>query len=292
MLCGVLLTGYMLWGGADSSTATQASNATVSTQLSGQATTLPTVGQEPTLSTAETTSMATTDTEAQSETSSDVSKLLVFTKTSVYRHASIPAGIAMFKEFASTGEFTVDFSEDSAIFATPEAQSYDAVVFLNTDSVVFATDQEKQDFQAFIRSGKGYIGIHGASATHWRDDKWDWYKQLVGQRFVEHPEPQQATIERTDIAHQSTDHLEQRWTIYDEWYNFDAQPMNVDVILTLDETSYNGGTMGSPHPIAWHHTFEGSRSWYTAVGHEISTYENEAYRKHVLGGVRWVLADT
>lgn len=38
-----------------------------------------------------------------------------------------------------------------------------------------------------IEQDRGFIEIHGAAATHWNVDKWDWYRDLVGQRFVDHP---------------------------------------------------------------------------------------------------------
>lgn len=46
----------------------------------------------------------------------------------------------------------------------------------------------------------------------------------------------------------------------------------VNVLLTIDETSYNGGSMGGDHPLAWYHEFDGGRSWYTAMGHTNASY--------------------
>ena len=51
----------------------------------------------------------------------------------------------------------------------------------------------------------------------------------------------------------------------DEWYNFRQNPRgSVNVLATLDERTYTGGTMAPDHPIVWSHTYEGGRSFYTA----------------------------
>lgn len=220
--------------------------------------------------------------------------LLVMTKASVFSHPSITAGRAMVAELATANDFDVTFTENSAVFQDPATvETFDAVVFLNTDSVVFDTPEEKQAFQDYIDAGRGFVGVHGASATHWRHDPWDWYRDLVGARFVDHPTggPQTATVSVTDSEHESTTHLPSHWSVVDEWYNFDAHPTDVNVLLTVDEETYVGGTMGDAHPIAWNHRFGPADApvWYTNLGHDPSLYQDSLFRDHVLGGIRWVL---
>jgi type 1 glutamine amidotransferase len=65
----------------------------------------------------------------------------------------------------------------------------------------------------------------------------------------------------------------------------------VRVLLTLDESSYEpgDGAMGSDHPIAWCHEYEGGRAFYTALGHTPETYRDALYLGHLSGGVAWAL---
>jgi cytochrome c len=44
---------------------------------------------------------------------------------------------------------------------------------------------------------------------------------------------------------------------------------------------------GGDHPVAWCHEFEGGRSWYTSAGHTKKTYQDDAFMRHVLGGIMW-----
>ena len=77
-----------------------------------------------------------------------------------------------------------------------------------------------------------------------------------------------------------------RWVRTDEWYNFrtDSTP-HVHVLLTVDEATYTGGTMGAGHPIAWCHDFDGGRAWYTAMGHSSSAYSEPMFLSHLLRGI-------
>ncbi len=39
----------------------------------------------------------------------------------------------------------------------------------------------------------------------------------------------------------------------DEWYNYKNLNPDMKILALLDETSYEGGTNGDQHPIAWYH---------------------------------------
>lgn len=221
--------------------------------------------------------------DAKAQTLEDTS-VLVFSKTNGYRHAAIPNGIQMIRELGQTHGFEVMATEDSTVFRPDRLSAFDVVVFLNTSgNIVDPTGQNA--FRDFIRGGGGYVGIHSASAGEY---DWDWYGRLVGAFFDDHPEIQRATVHVERPNHPSTDMLPPEWERRDEWYNFRSNPRDsVQVLLTLDESTYQGGTMGTDHPIAWYHEFNGGRSWYTALGHTKASYDSSLYRQHVLGGLRW-----
>ena len=58
--------------------------------------------------------------------------ILVFSKTAVVRHKSIPAGIAAIKALGRQHNFRVEASEDATIFTDTRLAKYQVVVFLNT----------------------------------------------------------------------------------------------------------------------------------------------------------------
>jgi cytochrome c len=80
------------------------------------------------------------------------------------------------------------------------------------------------------------------------------------------------------------------WVRTDEWYDFRARPTpEVTVLATVDESTYQGARMGSPHPIAWYHRFDGGRAWYTAMGHTVESYSESAFLGHLAGGIVWAV---
>jgi len=84
--------------------------------------------------------------------------------------------------------------------------------------------------------------------------------------------------------------LPARWTRTDEWYNFRSNPRaSVHVLATIDESTYDGGGMGTDHPIAWWHEYDGGRAWYTAGGHTDEAWSEPLFLAHVLTGIEYAL---
>ena len=222
---------------------------------------------------------------AEAESTQPRFAVLVFSKTTGFRHDSIPHGIAAIKTLGADHGFSVDSTEDAARFTDAELARFKVVVFLSTTGDIL-DDGQKAAFERYIRSGGGFAGIHSASDTEYQ---WAWYGRLVGAYFASHPEIQHATVRIEDLGHASTEGLPQIWERTDEWYNFRNNPRGtVHVLATLDEATYSGGKMGADHPIAWCQVIDGGRSWYTAMGHTKESYAEPLYRLHLLGGIESV----
>jgi len=210
--------------------------------------------------------------------------VLVFSRTAGYRHDSIPAGIAAIRGLGLQHRFAVDATEGPEIFSDDALAKYRAIVFLNTTGTILNAEQHAA-FERFIRRGGGFVGIHSASDTEY---KWPWYGKLVGAYFRSHPAIQPAALKVTEPSHPSTTHLPRTWTRTDEWYNFRNPPgAEVTLLVRIDESSYQGGTMGADHPMTWCHSYDGGRAWYTALGHTIESYSDPVFLQHVWGGIAW-----
>jgi type 1 glutamine amidotransferase len=214
-------------------------------------------------------------------------RLLVFSKTAEYRHPSIPAAKEAIRRLAAEHGWTADFTEDASAFTNERLARYDAVIFLLTTGDVLDADQHGA-FERYIRAGGGYVGVHSASDTEY---DWAWYDGLVGahnNRQHKHSSVVRGTIVVTDRTHSSTRMLPERWTRTDEWYNFATNPRpRVHVLMTMDETTYSGGTMGADHPIAWYHAYGDGRAWFTALGHTSESYGEPLFLAHLWGGIAY-----
>lgn len=213
-------------------------------------------------------------------------RVLVFTRTTGYRHGSIPAGVEAVRQIGVQLGFSVDHTEDPGRFAADGLVSYAAVVFLNTTGDVLDAAQQAA-FEAFVASGGGFIGVHSAADTEY---EWPWYGRLAGAWFASHPAIQEGRLDVLDNEHPATRCLPTPWRRVDEWYDFRALPEEgVRVLLTIDESSYRDARMGSPHPMAWTHELLGGRAFYTALGHTDESYQEPAFLDHLAGGILWVL---
>ena len=210
-------------------------------------------------------------------------RVLVFSKTAGFRHDSIPASVVAVRKLGAEHGFTVDATEDGGAFTDADLKPYAAVIFLNTTGDIL-TDPQQAAFERYIKAGGGFVGVHAASDTEYG---WPFYAKLVGAQFDSHPAIQKATLKRETADHPATAGLPETWERTDEWYNFRANPRpDVRVLLSLDESTYQGGKMGD-HPAAWCHEYEGGRAFYTALGHTKESYEEPFFLKHLLGGIEW-----
>ncbi|MFI1222074.1 MULTISPECIES: ThuA domain-containing protein [unclassified Streptomyces] len=211
--------------------------------------------------------------------------VLVYTRTTGYRHDSIPAARAALRELGEDAGFTVETSEDPAVFTDASLAGRGAVVFLSTSGDVL-THEGRAALQRWTTAGGGFLGIHSAACTEYA---WPYYGELLGARFAGHPDVQPGTVLVEDPDHPATRHLPPRWEWTDEWYDFRAAPRRpgVRVLATVDETGYEGGGMGADHPLVWCQESGAGRSFYTALGHAADAYTDPAFRRHLLGGLRW-----
>jgi type 1 glutamine amidotransferase len=210
-------------------------------------------------------------------------RILVFSRTLGYRHASIPTAIRAVEQLGSAHGFAVEATEDPTAFSDSNLARFAAVVFLLTTGDVLDSAQQAA-FERYIRAGHGFVGVHSASDTEYG---WPWYHALLGATFASHPSIQEATVIVVDTSQGSTRTLPRPWVRTDEWYNFAALPVGVSVLTRVDESTYAGGTMGPDHPISWQHTYDGGRAWYTAMGHTTCSYVERAFLDHLLGGIDW-----
>lgn len=212
-------------------------------------------------------------------------KILVFSMTNGFRHASIPQGIAAIQKLGAANGFSVDATEDSTLFTADNLKQYRAVVFLCTTGDIL-NDAQQSAFEKYIQSGGGYVGIHAAADTEY---DWPWYNKLMGAYFESHPNQQKATVKVVNKKHISTRFLPDSWERFDEWYNYKSIQPGLQVLALLDEKSYEGGKNGDNHPIAWYHDFEGGRAFYTGGGHTDESYQEPLFLQHLLGGIQYAM---
>ena len=216
-------------------------------------------------------------------------KVLVFSKTMGYKHASIPKGIAAIQKLGAENGFEVDTTKNAMFFTDENLKKYSCIVFLSTTENVLDHYQEAA-FERYIQSGGGFVGIHAATDTEY---DWGWYSKLVGGQFLSHPAgTPNADFIIKDPSFMATKHFKDTiWNRNDELYNFKKLNNNVKILITVDESTYEGGMNGDFHPMSWYHEYDGGRAFYTAAGHTEESFTEENFVKHILGGIQYAIGE-
>jgi hypothetical protein len=250
-------------------------------------------------------------------------KVLVVTVTKGFRHSSIPTAEKVLAQLAKeSSAFTVDYARvnpddpqfkgangkrdnakvDAAMKAvlaekmSPAAlQQYDAVIFANTTGDLPLLDN--QAFLDWIKSGKGFVGMHSATDTF---PGFPGYTEMIGGHFKTHEEQVKVDVINQDQECPICKHLPANWEVFDEIYQMkDFDRTKVHGLLTLDKHP-NNKTPGD-YPIAWCKEYGKGRVFYTSLGHREDVWDPkwpdrknppevaEAYQKHILGGIKWAL---
>ncbi|MEJ7645969.1 MAG: ThuA domain-containing protein [Chryseolinea sp.] len=220
-------------------------------------------------------------------------KALLFTKTDGFHHESIQEGVTAIRQLASRNNFTVDWQENASVFNDKALDGYKVVIFLNTTGNIL-NDEQQAAFEKFIKAGKGYVGIHSASDTEY---DWPWYTKMVGMMFKIHPQQQTAYLKVEDSNFPGMERFPKKLLWTDEWYEYGERKSNdLKILITVDEKTYapevkwgtnEGKGMGSVHPIAWYHNYDGGRAFYTGMGHIPLTFSDQTFLDHIYGGIYW-----
>jgi type 1 glutamine amidotransferase len=214
-------------------------------------------------------------------------RVLIFSRTTGFRHDSIPNAIATVSALGAANGYVAEATEDPAAFTVTNLARFHVIVFAQTTGDPL-DDAAQTAFEAWLATGGNWVGIHSAADTEYT---WPVYEALLGAYFKSHPAIQQATV-RIEVAnHPATAGLPAAWVRTDEWYDFRTNPRataGMTVLATLDESTYTGGTMGADHPLVWAHTTAGGgRAIYTAMGHTMESYADPLFRQHLAGAIRW-----
>ncbi|MFC3812169.1 ThuA domain-containing protein [Lacihabitans lacunae] len=211
--------------------------------------------------------------------------ILVFSKTEGFRHQSIEAGKPALAKMAKEKGFTVSFTEDAAQFTEANLKKFNAIVFLNTTGDILNNEQQNV-FERYIQAGGGYVGIHAATDTEYQ---WPWYNQLAGAWFLDHPMPNNVQKGRFYVTQKGvfTEGMPESFERTDEFYSYKNISPKINVVLKLDEKSYQGGKNGDNHPISWYHEFNGGRSFYTGMGHTDETFSEPLFLNHLWAGIKY-----
>jgi hypothetical protein len=248
-------------------------------------------------------------------------KVLVFSKTNGFRHASIATGkVALAEMGRKTGAFEAVISDDLGEFEADKLKQYDAVCFLSTTQAVFSPHPNelktmsgedkkaalekdarlKENLMAFVKSGRGFIGIHAATDTCY---EWSEYGRMINGYFDGHPwtadtmvsvkvEPGQEKHPLVAMFEGANQEFKEE--IYQLKDPYDSKAVHMLLRLDTEKTDMTrkgikrtDGDFG----ISWARHWEKGRVFYSSLGHNHDMYWNSKVVRHYLAGIQWAIGD-
>ena len=227
-------------------------------------------------------------------------RVLIFYRTEGYVHASIPFGNEALRRLGEVpGAYSADASEDLEALSPGHLAAYDAVIFNNTTHLSLPPPQ-RFALLAFVRSGKGLVGIHSASDSFYT---WPEGQALLGGTFNSHPWTAEDTVavKLDDPESPLTAAFGRRgFWVKDEIYQI-AGPYSrehVHVLLSLDMSRPENARKpeqlvrdDQDFPVAWVKEEGKGRVFYSSLGHNAEIYRNPELLQHYLDGIQFALGD-
>jgi hypothetical protein len=193
-----------------------------------------------------------------------------------------------FPQMAAQYNFGFDTTSDwrnlNAAFLAP----YQVVVFLDTRP---EDPAQRAAFQAYMEHGGAWMGFHFAGfalTPSAYPANWDWYHNtfLGSGSYVSNTwRPTSAVLRVEDRNHPATHGLPETFkSAPSEWYRWERdlrQNADIDILLSIDSTSFPLGTGPKPHeiwhsgyyPVVW--TNKNYKMIYFNMGHNDIDYEHK-----------------
>ena len=193
-----------------------------------------------------------------------------------------------FADLARARNFDYEATTDWTRLNAESLSRYQVVLFLDTRP---EDPAQREAFRQYMLHGGGWMGFHfaGFALTPSKyPQNWDWYHNEflgAGQYVSNTWRPVSAVLRVEDRGHPATRHLPETFrSSPSEWYRWEKdlrQNPDIDVLLSIDSTSFPLGTGPKPHeiwhsgyyPVVW--TNKKYRMIYFNMGHNDIDYEHK-----------------
>jgi type 1 glutamine amidotransferase len=228
-----------------------------------------------------------------------------------YQHDSVSHALATIERLGyETGAYDTIIRTDSQLITkhpvvgidgkpllySKNLNDFDAIFFFGVREINL-TPEQKADLLSFVHDdGKGFIAAHAGLTAFF---SWPEFGEMIGGRFDEHPWGIiQAPVIVEDPAFPGMSHLPTTFDHTDEYYQIKGFSREKShVILGLDVSHLDMKTPLVHHrdpdfPLAWAKMYGKGRVYYSALGHDPSTWDDRAVQEMYFEAIKWALSLT
>jgi type 1 glutamine amidotransferase len=219
-------------------------------------------------------------------------KVFVIGAVDKYHSPMVNKAEAMVEKICRENQAELHFTRDTSELTLSRLARYDVLVQLQLAPYDMSPSQQYA-VQQFICKGKGWIGIHAAGLTGRQFEKdsslyWKWFEHLMGDVvYSPHPPFQHGVVQVMDTLHPVTRNLPHRFSLGDEWYEYDRVPaMPSDILAAADESTYQPRNPMGYHPVIWTNPLY-NRALFISIGHDTSACNNPAFQLLIKNALNW-----
>ena len=171
-------------------------------------------------------------------------------------------------------EFNLTMTDNLEVLMPSTLDDYDVIV--NYTTFVEPTEKQVGALLDAVEGGKGFVGIHGATATFWNSPD---YLEMIGGKFIAHDVNKEFLVQISDaravVPHPITQGVD-NFTIQDELY-----------IIEGDITRWEILTRAEGHPVIFNKIYGKGRVHNNALGHDALALNHLSFQRLVNNGIAW-----
>jgi type 1 glutamine amidotransferase len=225
-----------------------------------------------------------------------------------YQHDSVSHALATIERLGyETGLYDTVIRTDSQLITkgkvlasdgTPSLYAknlndFDAIFFFGVREIDLNA-QQKADLLSFVHDdGKGFVAAHAGATSFF---SWPEFGAMLGGRFDEHPWGiTQAPVIVEDPNFPGMKELPRTFEHIDEYYQikgFDRANSHVIMRLDVSQLDLSGPLVhhrDQDFPLIWAKNYGKGRVYYSALGHDPSTWDDRVVDQMYLEAIKWAL---
>ena len=222
-------------------------------------------------------------------------KLLIFTLTKGFPHSSIPLAAEAIKFVGeNTKAYESVITADPSYITADKLKEFDAICFDQCTGDPFTDPASKAALLDFVKSGKGYIGVHAATDCFYN---WKEYGEMVGGYFNGHPFRKISVKLDDPKSPINAMFAGQGYEISDEIYTF-RKPYSRDNLHILQSIDWENAAItakgtrdDNDYALSWIREYGQGRVFYCAFGHDDQIWWNPRILAHYLAGIQYAFGD-
>ncbi|MDW3649574.1 MAG: ThuA domain-containing protein [Bacteroidia bacterium] len=219
-------------------------------------------------------------------------RLLLYTETGGYNHGTEAVTKVLLDSLGTAHSFSVDLDNTGDTFTELDSLlNYEIILWANTSGANILDSTQRSHFEKYMAAGGNMMGIHAATDTYRHSSanggwtgQWDYYAETIGASVQTSPN-HTWNLHSNFMDHTSSstanDNLPDPWEHAEEYYYWENgyfDTLNNHVLLKVRTTDRGGSVSSydSARAVSWvKDDIGGGKVFYTSLGHNRSSYEND-----------------